>query len=93
MADEDRLKDGIRGEPTMGFLILALRVRQTSNLATGVTGLSMGVLPGKTRGGGNGPEWALPLHSWHPCQGAGGQRLSQAHQQAPAWMRCVGPLF
>lgn len=41
MTDKDRLKDRIRYESTMGFLILVLRIRQICNLVTGITGRSV----------------------------------------------------
>ena len=53
MADKDWMKARIKYEPTMGFLVLVLRMRQMYNLITRVTALSVwGAAPGKPRPGG-----------------------------------------
>lgn len=41
MTDKDRLRDRIRYEPVMGFLVLVLKVKQMSKLVTEITGFLM----------------------------------------------------
>lgn len=93
MTDKDRFRDRIRYEPTIGFLVLVLKIKQMSKLVTEITGFSMEGAAQKTWGRKNRPGCALPLESEHTHQETGGQLLSLTHQQAMAWMRCVGHLF